>query len=398
MFRLLGFGKDVMVNKLNVLCGNEDNLARKISKKGGFYAKLAQAMEIQNSEHECFTKNTPLNSVETNKRTLQYQKQMGTDVIEIENEPSWFGSTAQVYRAYLPETDTSVILKVRYAGIEELVHKDMETFKKGIALVDRRKRFSQFVIDMQTTIEHEFDYPREIQYISYIHDIFQNENMGIIIPEVKKSLCTDKVLCMTQLFGKTLTSWKQNRSQEEKNKLGLKVCNFLYTLMNKYDIIYCDPHWSNFLIGEDGSLGVVDFGSISEVAQVYRKNRFEFHYACIEKDMDKFIKSATDMQLFKKDCPPEGKKYIYDYFVCHLEPFMQDHFTFSPIHMNRCKGIPFDGLNYINVKSHIYPFAKLSYNLNNLLCALNCSGNFKEIMNNSMLERQKRLGECVKSE
>ena len=37
---------------------------------------------------------------------------------------------------------------------------------------------------------------------------------------------------------------------------------FLYSLMNKYDLIYCDPHWSNFLIDENNCLGIVDFGSI----------------------------------------------------------------------------------------------------------------------------------------
>ena len=185
---------------------------------------------------------------------------------------------------------------------------------------------------------------------------------------------------MTQIMGETLSLWMKDKTQQDYNMLGKKLCTFLYSLMNKYDLIYCDPHWSNFLIDENNCLGIVDFGSIVEVPRAYRSHRYKFHRSCVNKDYEEFVESAGGMELFDKNCNEEGKKYLYDFFCCNLTPFMTDNFKFEPLFMSKCKQIPFETLNYINVRSHVYPFVKMSYNLNNLLCRLKCEGNFKEIM------------------
>lgn len=386
MLRLLGLGSDFLNVKLKNLMGNEETFVDRMSDKGGAYAKIAQALQIGDSSHKSFSACNPINPEKTLERVQNYQTLHPS--LEIEDEASWFGSTAQVHRAFSSEVDESIVIKAKYVGIENILQDDLQVLSSGIKLFDRKKKFHVYVEDMKSTIMNELDYSREIKYIKYIREINTKHNLGIQVPTVIDRFCSDNFICMTQIMGQTLSAWIEGKSQEEKNKLAEKISKFVYTLMNQYDVVYCDPHWSNFLIDENEEgetiLSVVDFGSIGEVPRSYRAQRFTFHYACIDRDFEKFQKSAYDMELFSEDINQEDKVTIFNYFICHLRPFAVDSFTFDEKFLLRCREIPMHILRNINVRSHLYAFTKLSYNMNSLLCTLKATANFKKIMEASM--------------
>lgn len=383
MLRLLGFGGDIISQKVKnvVTNSNDDDVFSKMSKKGGVYTKLAQAMKMSDSAHEAFNACTPLNPEETKARLKTFIDSL--EDIQYELSPSWFGSTAQVHRACY-RNSISIVFKVKYVNIEKILQEDLNLLCMGIKIFDRQQKLKIFTQDMKNTIMNELDYKREIKFITYINDICNKNNMDIEIPKVYPQFCNDNVICMSQIMGQTLNGWKKKKTQQELNQLGEKICTFVYTLMNQFDLVYADVHWSNFLINEDGKLCVVDFGSIAEVPRSYRQQRFNFHHACVNKNFDQFEIAAIDMELFNEDIKYEDKVLIFNYFICHLRPFAIDSFTFDTDYLNTCRDIPFHILKNLNVRSHLYGFTKLSYNMNALLCALNCTSNFKKIIQNTM--------------
>lgn len=387
MLRLLGFGGDIISQKVKnvVTNSNDSDLFSKMSKKGGVYTKLAQAMKLSDSEHEAFNACTPLNPEETKERLQTFIETL--DDIQCEPTPSWFGSTAQVHRACL-KNSTSVVFKVKYVNIEKILQEDLDLLCMGIKIFDRQQKLNIFTQDMKNTILNELDYKREIKFITYINDICTENNMNIEIPKVYPEFCNDNIICMSQIMGQTLNGWKKNKSQQDLNKLGENICTFVYTLMNQFDLVYADVHWSNFLINENEQLCVVDFGSIAEVPRSYRQQRFNFHHACVNKDFDQFEIAAVDMELFNENIKYEDKVLIFNYFICHLRPFAVETFTFDTDYLNTCRDIPFHILKNLNVRSHLYGFTKLSYNMNALLCALNCTSNFKQIIQKTMADKK----------
>lgn len=156
MLRLLGFGGDIISQKVKnvVTNSNDDDVFSKMSKKGGVYTKLAQAMKMSDSAHEAFNACTPLNPEETKARLKTFIDSL--EDIQYELSPSWFGSTAQVHRACY-RNSISIVFKVKYVNIEKILQEDLNLLCMGIKIFDRQQKLKIFTQDMKNTIMNVFD-------------------------------------------------------------------------------------------------------------------------------------------------------------------------------------------------------------------------------------------------
>src|SRR6185503_11319349 len=74
---------------------------------------------------------------------------------------------------------------------------------------------------------------------------------------------SDKVLTMSLMPGRHLPAFLARRpSQKLRNQVGAHMFELFYFQLLKVEALHADPHWGNYFVNDDGSIGLVDFGCV----------------------------------------------------------------------------------------------------------------------------------------
>ncbi|HUG68780.1 MAG TPA: AarF/ABC1/UbiB kinase family protein [Pirellulaceae bacterium] len=173
-------------------------------------------------------------------------------------------SLGQVHRARL-KTGEEVAIKIQYPGIARAIQADFRNFFLFL-LPSRLNRDWEYVKDqcedLRQRLELETDYELEAVNLAKARTLFRDAD-GIVIPRVYPQYSTARVLTMERLDGLHITQFMERQpSQEERNEVARKILRAWYRLMFSGRMFYADFHPGNFLVLDDGRLGVVDFGFI----------------------------------------------------------------------------------------------------------------------------------------
>jgi predicted unusual protein kinase regulating ubiquinone biosynthesis (AarF/ABC1/UbiB family) len=114
-------------------------------------------------------------------------------------------------------------------------------------------------------LEQETDYVREAANLEKARALFRDSD-GIVVPRVFRQFSTDRVLTMERLEGVHLREFMaRGPSQAERNEVARKLLRAWYRLYYTGRMLYPDMHPGNFIVMDDGRLGIIDFGLIMPV-------------------------------------------------------------------------------------------------------------------------------------
>jgi hypothetical protein len=176
-------------------------------------------------------------------------------------------SLGQVHRAQL-KSGEDVAVKIQYPGIARTIRQDF----RNLFFFLLPARFSrdwenlkaQFE-DLRLRLERETDYEQEASMQERVRRLFRDDD-GVVVPRVYGEHSTSRVLTMDYLAGQTLDEFvARNPSQEERNELARKILRAWYRMMYAGRLFYADIHPGNFLLLDDGRLGLIDFGFVLEL-------------------------------------------------------------------------------------------------------------------------------------
>ncbi len=173
-------------------------------------------------------------------------------------------SLGQVHRARL-KSGEEVAVKIQYPGIARSIASDFRNlflFLLPARLTrDWESTKDQFE-DLRTRLELETDYALEATHLRKARALFRHED-GIIVPDEFSQFCTSRVLTMERLEGRHLPEYlATNPSQSERNEVARKLLRAWYRLMYAGRMLYIDVHPGNFLVLDDGRVGLIDFGLV----------------------------------------------------------------------------------------------------------------------------------------
>ncbi len=173
-------------------------------------------------------------------------------------------SLGQVHGARL-KTGEEVAVKIQYPGIARSISSDFRNlmlFLLPARLTRDWECTKEQFDDLRARLELETDYELEATHLRKARTLFRDSD-GIVIPQVYPPFSTARVLTMERLEGVHLAQFlARNPSQEERNEVGRKILRAWYRLMYAGRMFYVDIHPGNFLIADDGRVGVIDFGLI----------------------------------------------------------------------------------------------------------------------------------------
>jgi predicted unusual protein kinase regulating ubiquinone biosynthesis (AarF/ABC1/UbiB family) len=175
-------------------------------------------------------------------------------------------SLGQVHRARL-KSGEDVAVKIQYPGIGRAIREDFRNLflflLPGRLNKDWRSVKEQFD-DLRRRLEQETDYGAEAVVQEKVRSLFREDD-GIVVPRVHPQHSTSRVLTMDRLSGLHLDAFTaRGPSQEERNQVAAKVIRAWYRMLYTARLSYADLHPGNFLVLDDGRLGVLDFGFMVE--------------------------------------------------------------------------------------------------------------------------------------
>jgi predicted unusual protein kinase regulating ubiquinone biosynthesis (AarF/ABC1/UbiB family) len=176
-------------------------------------------------------------------------------------------SLGQVHKARL-KTGEEVAVKIQYPGIARSIESDFRNlvlFLLPARLTKDWESTKDQFEDLRKRLALETDYELEAAHLAKARTLFRYGD-GIVVPRVYPQYSTGRILTMERLDGLHLSEFlARGPSQEERNEVARKIIRAFYRLLYAGRMLYVDFHPGNFLVLEDGRVGVLDFGFILPV-------------------------------------------------------------------------------------------------------------------------------------
>lgn len=184
-----------------------------------------------------------------------------------DREPMAAASLGQVHRAAL-RGGHEVVVKVQYPGIGEAMASDLDnlgTMVKAVSVAI--KGGETYYAELRKEFLAELDYHREAELCRRFAKSAA-PLPDIKVPKVYEKQSAERVLTLEYLPGPTLKEriGRRDLPNAERYRISRLLLRAVYGVFLVSGDIHADPHPGNYLILEDGRIGVCDFGAVKQLS------------------------------------------------------------------------------------------------------------------------------------
>lgn len=242
-------------------------------------------------------------------------------------------SIGQVHQA--EKDGKKLAVKVQYPGVADAINSDLRIVKPlvGTLFNISSRELDHYLEEVKGRLIEETDYELELKRSEEISAACSHlENL--IFPKYFPELSATRVLTMEWLEGEHLDQFLQtNPSQEMRNKVGQGLWDFYQFQIHELKQLHADPHPGNFLIKEDGRIGVIDFGCVKVLGEDFYNAYFQLMEPGVSDDNAAFISLLNELKfLLPTDSEKEKAYFVEIYAEMHellARPFFQEEFDFA---------------------------------------------------------------------
>ena len=200
---------------------------------------------------------------------------LATVFASFDGAPLAAASIGQVHRARLLD-GTEVAVKVQRPGIAERIRVDLlllDTFVRSMASSLGDVDYQTILTEVKTMVLAEVDYEREARITKSVFDSLAHHE-GIAAPEPILDLCSARVLVTRFVKGRKITTVlnelaeRRDAIEPRDNLAHARLSEIMGQLLEAYlrqvltgGAFQADPHPGNLMVGDDGTVIVLDFGS-----------------------------------------------------------------------------------------------------------------------------------------
>lgn len=242
-------------------------------------------------------------------------------------------SIGQVHEARLGTKKLAV--KVQYPGVAESISSDLKMVKPfAVRLMGLNEAdVNRYMGEVEGKLLEETDYELEVKRSQAISDACSHIP-GLFFPTYYPELSSKRIITMDWLPGLHLKEFlATNPSQEVRNRIGQALWDFYEFQIHELRQVHADPHPGNFLMQEDGRLGIIDFGCVKELPADFYEHYFSLINPANIADTARLNKLFYALEfLYPSDTPEEVAFYtpLFTQMIHLLGiPFQDDTFDFG---------------------------------------------------------------------
>ena len=192
---------------------------------------------------------------------------------KIEETPMAVASIGQVHKAWLID-GTPVVLKIQHEHIERIAEIDLTIIRKLTYWIGRffaLEGLDYAYKQIESLILEEIDFEKEATSLISISSSLSDEKFWSF-PTVYESLSGSKVLVMSWMDGKKITD-KEYLSSNNIEPIIIvdRLWNGFCRMIFENGFYHADPHPGNILVDNMGNICLLDFGAVSTLSPLFKK-------------------------------------------------------------------------------------------------------------------------------
>jgi predicted unusual protein kinase regulating ubiquinone biosynthesis (AarF/ABC1/UbiB family) len=236
-------------------------------------------------------------------------------------------SLGQVHAGTWPD-GTPIAVKIQYPDAHRIVRADLLQLRTFIPLIHRLLP----TLDVKALLdEHadrlweELDYTREARWQEAFREAWDRAQPGIVtIPRV---LLAEPTLLVTEWLPGVPYSALVDSPAEQRDAAGRGLARFTLWSAHLVGAVHADPHPGNYRLLDDGSLGVLDFGSVGHPAGAFTDLFVRtFDFAAVQ-DYEGLRRMWLDAGMLVDSTTADE---LVALLAIDLTPYENEEFQFTP--------------------------------------------------------------------
>ena len=186
---------------------------------------------------------------------------------EFNDVPAAAASIGQVHKGIWHDGRV-VAVKVQYPGADVAMHTDLkqlQRFARLFNLIVPGRQARELIAEVRERMIEELDYRSEAEHQRRFAEELA-EDPEVRVPQVLAS--APKVIVSEWLDGRPLSALIQQpqvsaEEQRDRDRIADIVVRLMFSSPARLGLLHADPHPGNFLVQDDGRIGVIDFGAVA---------------------------------------------------------------------------------------------------------------------------------------
>ena len=291
-------------------------LRRTIEDAGGMFIKLGQVASTRDDilPYEICEELAKLQSAVPPAPRSEMQRVVETELgasvdvafSEFEWEPIAAGSIAHAYRAKLVD-GSSVIVKVQRPGLHELFERDRRALLATARLLERRTPLGLSVSPVAMATEFTAGLADELDFAieannAHALQLATPDDLPVTIPRVHHDLSTGTVIVQDELLGSSIADETSFASGTiDRAELARNFLRVYFHHVFDEGIFHADPHPGNIFVLNDGTIGLIDLGSVGRLTPTQRNAMLSMLLGLATNDVETIRQAVEEIGAFQEE-------------------------------------------------------------------------------------------------
>ncbi len=189
-----------------------------------------------------------------------------------DEEPLASASMGQVHGA-VTHDGREVVVKLQFPGVDRAIESDVRnavTMARGLSIGGGVFNVRRYVDEIADTLRRELDYRAEVEQLRAYKEALAPWP-DLVVPEPVDELSGERVLTLERLHGPTMLQYAESEEPtvDDRFRVAGQLVAAIWGPFLRQGLIHADPHPGNYIVMDDGRLGVLDFGATKVLSQPF---------------------------------------------------------------------------------------------------------------------------------
>jgi predicted unusual protein kinase regulating ubiquinone biosynthesis (AarF/ABC1/UbiB family) len=256
------------------------------------------------------------------------------DELDVEPEAIAAASLAQVHRATIRDSGETIVLKVQYPGLADVIDSDFDAVVRMLLLarwIKAGRELDDWLGSLRRQLHNEIDYEREAAIgdrvaalVAERREAFAERGIRYHVPLRHARYCGDTVLALEYIDGDPVGSPAVAKLPlGRRNALGRAMLELFFLELYDWGLLQTDPNFGNFLIrrrADGDELVLLDFGSTLYCDEDFLANLGSAIAAGQRQDRETLADALVGLGCLREDSSAFARQTFSDFCLQLLEP------------------------------------------------------------------------------